>query len=117
MKVALTILAICLPAAAAAADKLPLKRGIFVETSVQCSERSNATVVSFWGDELNTAKAVGKIHRVTKKGKSYAVDLEIEHMDGSKEKSTWSLVIRNSKSLKITNNFGSWDHRWCSDRM
>ena len=47
------------PLVAWGADKLPLKRGIFVETSVGCSERSNTTVVSFWGEELNTARKLG----------------------------------------------------------
>lgn len=117
MKVAMMILALCLPATSLAADKLPLKRGIFVDTSVKCSERSNATVVSFWGDELNTARTVGKIRKVVNKGKSYTVELDLEHMDGGKEKSTWRLVIRNPKTLRVTNTFGSWDHRWCSEQM
>ncbi|MBX9458072.1 MAG: hypothetical protein KL863_19740 [Rhizobium sp.] len=114
---AITIIALCLPAASLAADKLPLKRGIFVDTDVKCAERSNATVVSFWGDQLNTARTIGTISRVVKKGKSYTVDLDIEHMDGGKVKTTWSLVIRNPRTLKVTNSFGSWNHRWCSDQM
>lgn len=118
MRIAATIImAFCLPAAGITADKLPLKRGIFVDTNVKCSERSNATVVSFWGDQLNTSRTVGHISKVVKKGKSYTVDLDIEHMDGGREQTTWSLVIKNSKTMKITNNFGSWDQRWCSDQM
>ena len=84
MKIAILTLALCVPTAGLAADLLPLKRGIFVDTDVKCSERSNATVVSFWGDELNTAKTIGKIRKVVKKGKSYTVDLDIDHMDGGK---------------------------------
>lgn len=110
-------MALSLPGAGMAADKLPLKRGIFVDTKVKCSERSNATVVSFWGDQLNTARTVGHIRKAVKKGKSYTVDLDIEHMDGGRAQVTWSLVIKNSKTMKITNSFGSWDNRWCSDQM
>lgn len=117
MKIAAMILSLCLPTAAWAADKLPLKRGIFVDTSVKCSERSNATVLGFWGDELNTARSVGKIRKVVKKGKTYTVELDIEHMDGGKEKATWLLVIKNAKAMKINNGFGSWEQRWCSDQM
>jgi len=117
MKTAAVILALGLPSLAFATDPLPLKRGVFVDSSVKCSERSNATAVSFWGDELNSAKAVGRIRKVAKNGQSYTVDLEIEHMDGSKEKSIWSLTIRHPESMTITNDFGSWNHRWCSDRM
>lgn len=117
-KIAATIiLAMCLPAAGLAADKLPLKRGIFVDTSVKCSERSNATVVSFWGGELNTSKTVGTIRKVSKKGKTYTVDLDIEEMGGASERTTWKLVIANPKSFKLTNSFGTWEQRWCSAKM
>jgi hypothetical protein len=115
--VATIAMLILLPVAALAADKLPLKRGIFVDTSVKCSERSNATAMGFWGDELNTARSVGKIRKVVRKGKSFTVNLDIEEMGGSKEKATWSLAIKNSKTFTLTNEFGSWDHRWCADRM
>ena len=36
---------------------------------------------------------------------------------GGKEKAVWTLVISNPKTFKITNDFGSWNHRWCSSTM
>ena len=84
---------------------------------MKCSERSSATVVSFWGDELNTARTIGKIGKVAKQGKTYTVHLDMEHMDGGKEKEVWTLVISNPTTFSITNDFGSWNNRWCSPKM
>lgn len=117
MRIALLFASLCFSSAALAADKLPLKRGIFVETSVKCSERSNGTVVSFWGDELNTAQAVGKIRKVAKKGKIYTVHLDVEHVQGGREKWVSTLVISNPKAFTITSDFRSSSHRWCSSTM
>lgn len=65
--------AICISSAAWGADKLPLKRGIFVDADVKCNERSNATATSFWGNELNTARSRGNIRSVRKQGKTFTV--------------------------------------------
>lgn len=67
MKTAAAILALGLPSLAFATAPLPLKRGILMDSTVKSSERSNATGGSFWGEELNSAKAVGRIRKVAKK--------------------------------------------------
>lgn len=63
------ILGLGLPAWAS--DALPLRRGIFVDAAVPCAERSNATVTSFWGDSLNTARTACRIERLDRRGSDY----------------------------------------------
>lgn len=100
------------------ADKLPLKRGIFVDANVKCSERSNATVTSFWGDELNSSQVRGTIRSVVKRGKSYTVVLDTEEIrNGNRSRETWNVTIPSPTRMKIDNQFGSWTQRWCSKAM
>ena len=77
---------LCLPIPSWSADKLPLKRGIFVDEGVKCSERSNATVLAFTGDHLSAARMWGNITSVSREGKRYKLQIDAEFMSGERER-------------------------------
>jgi hypothetical protein len=58
------LLTVAAPKLASGKDLLPLERGIFVDTDVPCNQRSNASVVSYWGDALNTSPVECKIKKL-----------------------------------------------------
>jgi len=64
--------------ALAAADALPLKRGMFVREGASCQEPSNSNAMSFGGRDLSTAHVEGKIVRVEKNGQNYVVTQRLE---------------------------------------
>ena len=110
-------LLICLPSIASAADLLPLKRGIFVEAKVTCSNRSNVNSMAYFGDMLNISHVEGKIQTVERTGKTYTVRLNLSHDTGETEQVTWTIAIPHPKKMTIKDSFGTTAYRWCANKM
>lgn len=108
---------ICLPSFASAADLLPLKRGIFVESKVTCSDRSNVNSMAYFGDMLNISHVEGKIQAVEKSGKTYTVRLDLKNDAGETEQATWTIAIASPKKMTIKDAYGTTAYRWCANKM
>ncbi len=102
---------------AVAADLLPLSHGIFVESSVACTSASNATALSYWGDELNSSKVIGTIVKVKKSGESYQVTLDLNIQGESGGKEDWTIVIKDPRHMRVTSAYGTSSYRWCFSQM
>ena len=100
-----------------AADLLPLKRGIFVEKPVGCENRSNATVISYWGNELNSNRVIGEIIKIERNGQKYEVTLEMNSMGEPSGKELWTLLIDNPKEMSVTAPGRGATYVWCSSQM
>lgn len=98
-------------------DLLPLKRGIFVEKSITCSKRSNATVISYWGNELNSSRTVGTIVKVESDGKDYTVTLDMNVMGEEYGEEIWNISIKNFQEIKIVGPGRDTEYKWCSEEM
>jgi hypothetical protein len=59
----------------AAADLLPLERGIYVDIHAPCKGASNADTVSYWGSRngINVSKAACTIKALKRRGQNYAL--------------------------------------------
>jgi hypothetical protein len=66
---------IALASAAAAADMLPLRQGIYVPLASACKGASNAEMVNYWGGDsaIGVAQAECKIKKLAKAGTRYTV--------------------------------------------
>lgn len=106
---------------ASAKDMLPLRRGIFVNTQVTCSNASNAYILSYWGDKLNSSRVVGHIKRVAKKKGGFVVTLALEGDGGmgSNQRSTenWTISARSKTEFQVITPRGTNRFRWCSSKM
>lgn len=98
-----------------ARDALPLKRGIYVEASVPCAERSNATVTSFWGDRLNTARTECVIQHVTVAGSDHRFTCRKPWNFGPQRMQ----ITAPTAFTEIHPRYGSGRtaYRWCADAM
>ena len=102
---------------AVGADLLPLSHGIFIESSVGCSNASNATALSFWGDELNSARVIGTIMDVSQKGNVYEVRLDMNSQGQPAGKEDWQIVIDDPNSMTVTSPYGTQHYNWCFNEM
>lgn len=66
-------IAILASGSAAAADLLPLKKGIYVPVNVACKGASNADIVNYWGGKsgIGVSQAECTIRKVSRKGNRY----------------------------------------------
>lgn len=62
-------------AAIAAADLLPLKRGIYVPANTACKGASNADMVNYWGGRsgIGVAQATCTIRKLDRKANAYTL--------------------------------------------
>ena len=102
---------------AVAADPLPLSHGIFVESSVGCSDVSNATALSYSGDELNSSKVIGTIVRVKKSNGSYRVTLDMNVQGEPSGQEIWTVKINGVKNMTVMFPYGTSSYRWCFHKM
>lgn len=106
---------------ASAKDMLPLQRGIFVNTQVTCSNASNAYILSYWGDELNSSHVGGYIKKVTKKKKALVVTLALEGDGGVggnlRKTENWTISVRSKTEFQVTTPRSTNTFRWCSSSM
>lgn len=77
MRIAGILMIAGLATPALAADALPLKRGMFVLTEVECKEPYQAAILNFVGDGLNTAHVYGEITRVRRNGQNYVITQKV----------------------------------------
>lgn len=105
--------------AAIAADKLPLRHGIYVDSRIDCKEFSNVSMMSFWGDQLNVAQMIGHIVKVSKSGRDYRVEIDGEPVrgDGPTETFTWTVTIYGETDMKVQSEFSTDRYRWCFDEV
>lgn len=82
MRIAGILIVAGLATPALSADKLPLKRGMFVREGVSCQEPPNADAMSFGGNDLSTAHVEGKIVRVQRNGENYIVTQRVDGDSG-----------------------------------
>lgn len=70
-------LAACSTVAAAAADLLPLKKGIYVPVGRPCRGASNADIVTYWGGRsaIGAAQATSTITSLAKHGNVYRLGI------------------------------------------
>jgi hypothetical protein len=117
MRLIIFLFILCLPALSWGADKLPLKRGIFVDSTVKCSERSNVSVIAFWGDQLNVSKVEGNIVSVSRKGKRYKVLIDTETIEGTRGRENWTVTIKSRTHMVVTTPFATSTYLWCAEKM
>jgi len=102
-------------------SQLPLRHGIYVEANTVCSDASNATRVSFWGDQLNSAHVVGHIREVPEHDGSFVVTRDLEGDSGMggnlRERVKDEITIDGPGEFSIENENGVWDYRWCAGSM
>jgi hypothetical protein len=67
----------------AAADLLPLKRGIYVDIHVPCKGASNADTLSYWGESngINESKIACRIKHLSNKGAAYSLQRRCKAID------------------------------------
>ncbi|HYN45326.1 MAG TPA: hypothetical protein VES64_01405 [Allosphingosinicella sp.] len=75
MRLAFAALALLAPAGAAAADLLPLTRGIYVREGRACRGASNVDTMSYGGGRngLNISRMRCAIRRMTRRGQAYSL--------------------------------------------
>lgn len=114
-----TVLSAMSATTAIAADMLPLKQGIYVDKRVDCSEFSNASMMSFWGDQLNVAQVIGHIVQVSKSGNEYRLKISGEPVngDGPAQEVEWTVTVYSKKEMKVQSEFGVDRYRWCFDKV
>jgi hypothetical protein len=71
--------------AAAAADMLPLKHGIYVDTHVACKGASNVDTLSYWGKEngINAQRTECHITKLSKNRATYVLNRMCRDISGS----------------------------------
>jgi hypothetical protein len=90
--------------AAAAADMLPLKHGIYVDANVACKGASNADTMSYWGKDngLNVSRIGCRIVRLSKNGSTYTLQRTCRGITGSgtfKDKVAVKMISASSFAL------------------
>lgn len=120
----IVVAAACFPALVNAADgdALPLRHGIYVDVGTECGAAQNATTISYWGDQLNSAHVVGHIRNVVERNGSFLVTLHREGdagMGGNLRDQIIEETITTDgpETLSIENDFGTFSYRWCAATM
>ncbi len=113
------VMALAIPVPVFAAGELPLKHGIFVETSAGCSRAAHANVVSYWGTRLNTQRVEGRIVGVTRQGRAYEVRIMGRDIaeDRAIGRFAWSITVPSRTAMTIASPEGTRAYRWCFARM
>jgi hypothetical protein len=117
---AVLLFTVAAPALASGKDLLPLERGIFVDADVPCNQRSNASVVSYWGNALNTSPVECKIKKLKVDGISYSFTGDCtEIRSDEKFKQPHQLTIKSKRefSLKAWDSDEMTSYRWCAPKM
>ncbi|AQU82923.1 MULTISPECIES: hypothetical protein [unclassified Halomonas] len=100
---------------------LPLLHGIYVEAGTSCTNVTNSTSVSFWGDALNSSHIEGHIADVALQDGVYTVTLDLESTSGMgggvSERVLWGITTSNPGELSIDNGFNVASYRWCAASM
>jgi hypothetical protein len=107
----------------AAADMLPLKRGIYVDVNVPCKGASNADTVSYWGEDngINVSKAACTIKARTRHGRHYELRRACRDTHGGSWHDHLKVTIRGSESLIIRRGSGldprDVTYRYCGPKV
>jgi len=107
----------------AAADMLPLKRGIYVDVNVQCKGASNADTVSYWGEDngINVSKADCTIKAHSRHGRDYELRRACRDIHGGSWQDRLNVTIRGPKSLIIRHRSGldprDVTYRYCGPKV
>ena len=100
-----------------AADKLPLKQGLYVREGVPCDTAPNADIINYWGEGLGSAHELGTIIKMRKKGNIYYISEKIQGLGGVGGEGTYiekSTIIIKSRTSFVYGDGGD-TYRWCSD--
>jgi hypothetical protein len=112
---ALALLAIA--TAAAAADMLPLKQGIYVPVTSACKGASNAEIVNYWGGDssIGVAQAECKIKKLAKTGTAYTVTDECRDIQSGEliEGGPTVLAIEGPTRFSM----GGTDYKYCGTKV
>jgi hypothetical protein len=114
---------IWLPANAHAQDEgaLPMAHGIYVEADTPCAAAQNANIVSYWGDQLNSAYLIGHIRNVDGSDDIYTVTLDLEGDGGMggdlRDQVEWLVITDEGDALLIDNGIDSTLYMWCAASM
>jgi hypothetical protein len=119
--------ALCAAQTLSAADKLPLKQGLYVREGVPCESAPNADIINFWGDGLGSAHVFGTITHMRKNGNVYNITQKMEGLGGVGGEGTYieksTIIIKSRMSFAFPNDKDEEKrtkkketlYRWCSD--
>jgi len=115
----LTVMA-AFSAEAIAKDLLPLEQGIYVREDVACDRRSNAAVMSFWGDSLNSSPVRCKIKNLKVDGNIYSFKgacTEIRSEETFEQDQVVRIQSKKSFAAKDWDGDEWTNYRWCARKM
>ncbi len=104
------------PAPPIGGSSLPLKLGIYVRAEVACQGADNASTMSYWGEELNAQRVIGKILSVTADGNSYAVQVSAHDIAEGVDigEFDWVLTIPRDTEFTLASSSPEQTYRWCA---
>jgi hypothetical protein len=106
------------PGFALAKDKLPLKRGVFVQVGEPCVDPANFAILGYDGKSFSPGHDNCEILSVSKKGNIYLTKEECTAIQASKTGlfRNGMYKIQNSKQfeIQIDGDGSSMAYRWCA---
>lgn len=100
------MLALCAAQTVRAADKLPLKHGIYVKQGIPCDDADNASALNFDGNGFNSAHVGATITNINNNGNIYHITQKFEGLGGVGGEGTytgqWTVTIKNRTSFSIS---------------
>jgi hypothetical protein len=98
--------ALCAVQTVNAADKIPLKRGIYVLEGVPCKDADTASTLNFNGNGFNSAHVGATIINIRNNGNIYHITQKFEGLGGVGGEGTytgqWTVTIKSRTSFSIS---------------
>ena len=116
------MLFLLIPASAtiAAADMLPLTKGIYVIQGVPCKGASNADTAAYWGgnNAINDQQTQCKIKRLKKDGASYRLTRDCVNIrEDDKFTDELKLTVLSRTAFRIQTEYSDQRYRYCGPKV
>ncbi|HTI67920.1 MAG TPA: hypothetical protein VL460_10300 [Caulobacteraceae bacterium] len=100
---------------ALAADRLPLKIGLYVRAEASCKDASNADTLSYWGGAggINNQQDRCTAHGVMRRGKTYTLTETCENVRfGGSFRRSEDIEVQSTMAFRA----GGQVYRWCRSK-